>query len=322
MLALALTAAVAASAQTLEQAVPAARAMVRAAAAARKAAARPDADSPSRTARTIPRFQQKLFPAPAGGACGLKSYTVEDYESRMYDAAPETARVTVVGTVVETTSPDCVRDYAVVQFIRGCAYHERYSLADGRLIERTFDVARRLRGPRVVFNHPAFEVDNTGADPLYAAEPGEADRLALLYVPKSPLRLRSDEKSLMADLKAFDQPGERVFLADLEGKTSVTFVTDGPDGGVSMVDEARTTLTVENASLDFKTCVYRVKDVPVTGDPAGPDASPDQGGPLACFSWMSRYNWDPAAQDFKTDAYRGVDPFCAQAPARAPLPGS
>ncbi|MBI3563829.1 MAG: hypothetical protein HY079_01375 [Elusimicrobia bacterium] len=306
-----------ASAQTLEEALPAALVKARAAAAAPRPAAPKEPSN-----KTIPRFQQRRFPAPSGGACGLKTFTVEDYEARMYDPAPERARVTVVGSVVETTSPDCVRDYAVVQFIRGCAYHERYSLADGALIERTFDVARRLRGPRVVFSHPDFEVDNTGLDPLYAAEPGEADRLALLYVPKSPLRLRSDAASLMADLKAFDRPDARVFLADAEGPTAVTFVTDGPDGGVSMVDEARTTLSVENASLDFKTCVYRVKDIPTTGDPAGPDASPERGGPLACFSWMSRYNWDPAAQDFVTDKYRGVDPFCAQAPARAPLPGS
>lgn len=293
------------------------RAMKEAAAAAK------DAPKPASPAETIvARFQQKRFPAPAKGTCGLKSFTVEDYEIRSADSEFERSALTEMGAVTETTGPECARDYAVVQFIRGCVYHARYSLETGMLKEKTFDVARRLRGPRVVFNHPGFEVDNTGTDPLYASDSGESDRLALLYVPKSPLKLRADRKSQLSDLKTFDDPDQRVFLADADKPTAVTFITDLPDGGMSLVDEARTTLTAVNASLDFQTCLYRVKDIPTTGDPAGPGTAPEAGGPLACFAWKSRYTFDPVKMDFVGDAHGGVDPFCSQAPARAPLPGS
>jgi len=294
------------------------RDLVAAGEAARKAA--PPASGPSE--KIIPRFQQKRFPAPAGAGCGLKSFTVMDYEVRSRDEGFERARISVMGAVIETTSPDCVRDYGVVQFIRGCVYHSRYSLETGAEVERVFDVARRLRGPRVVFNHPSFEVDQTQLDPLYVSYPEEEDRLALVYVPDSPLRLRSDSQSLLADMRAFNEPSRRTFLKDLSGPTSVTFVADVPEGGVSFTDEENTRLTASNSSLDFRTCVYRVADVPTSGDPAGEGTPAERGGPIQCFSWASRYTYDVAAQDFVTDRFQGVDPFCAQAPERAPLPGS
>lgn len=273
--------------------------------------------------RVIPHFQQKRFPPAPGAACSLKSYTLLDYEIRTNDGEYDRSRLTEMAAVVETTSPECVRDYAVVQFIRGCVYHTRYSPETGSEIEKVFDVARRLRGPRVVFSHPKFEVDQTETDPLYVSYPKEEeDRLALLYVPKSLLRLRPDERSMLVDLKTFDNPSSRTFLKDLEGPTSLTFVTDLPEGGVVSIDEEKTRVSASNSSLDFRTCLYRVKDVPTTGDPSGEDVPQDKGGPIQCFSWMSRYTYDGATKDFTTDRFAGVDPFCAQAPERVPLPGS
>lgn len=264
-----------------------------------------------------PRLQQRSFPSPAAGACGLKRFSVASYETRSVDGPLERSRISVMGAVVETTAPSCAKEYGVVQFIRGCVYHERYDAHTGALLERTFDVARRFRGPRVVFNHPALEVDRTDEDPLYASDSGEADRMALVYAPKSPLRLRDDRASLLADLRAFDDPSQRVFHADQEKPGARHFVTDVPEGGVSTLSEDGTRLTVMNASLDFRTCVYRVADVPTAGEPPA-EGAPD--GPLHCFAWESRYGWDPAVSDFVTDRWASTDPFCAQAPARAPLP--
>ena len=107
-----------------------------------------------------------------------------------------------------------------------------------------------------------------------------------------------------------------------EAPTSIAYVADLPDHGQSVINEERTVLSALNASLDFRTCLYRLKDVPTTGDPAGEGTPAENGGPIQCFGWMSRYTFDPATQDYVTDKFSGVDPFCAQAPARAPLPGS
>jgi hypothetical protein len=270
----------------------------------------------------IPRFQQRKFPLPADGTCGLKTFSVLDYEIRDSVKNGEASRMTEAGAVIETTSPECLRDYGVVQFIRGCVYHTRYALPSGAEIEKVFDVARRLRGPRVVFSHPDYEVDQTELDPLYVSYPDEEGRLDLLYVPNGPMRLRSDAASMAADRKYFDRPDARTFLKDVSTPTSVAYVADLPDHGQSVINEERTVLSTLNASLDFRTCLYRLKDVPMSGDPAGEGVSPENGGPLQCFGWMSRYTFDPATQDYVTDKFSGVDPFCAQAPARAPLPGS
>lgn len=270
----------------------------------------------------IPRLQKKTFPLAAGAKCGLKAFSVVDYETRESVKNGEAARLSVMGAVIETTSPECLRDYGVVQFIRGCVYHARYALPSGAEIEKVFDVARHLRGPRVVFSHPGWEVDRTELDPVYMSYPDEESRVDLYYTPRGPLRLRPDAGSLMADYKYFNDPAQRRFLKDTEAPASAFFVGDVPEGGVSVIDEERTVLSAENSSLDFRTCLYRLKDVPTTGDPAGEGVSPENGGPIQCFGWMSRYTFDPATRDFVTDKFSGVDPFCATAPARVPLPGS
>ena len=270
----------------------------------------------------IPRFQQKKFPLSSDGKCGLKAFTLLDYEMRDSVKHGEASRMTEMAAVIETTSPDCLREYGVVQFIRGCVYHTRYDIKTGSETEKVFDVARHLRGPRVVFNHPGYEVDQTELDPLYVSYPGEAHRLDLLYVPNGPMRLRSDAASMAADLKYLDRYDTRTFLKDVTTPTAIAYIGDLPDNGQSIIDETGTVLSVLNASLDFRTCLYRLKDVPTSGDPAGEGVAPENGGPIQCFGWMSRYTFDPATQDFVTDKFSGVDPFCATAPPRAPLPGS
>lgn len=264
-----------------------------------------------------PQLQQTSFPAPPQGACGLKRFSLASYETRAADGPLEKSRISVMGAVVETTAPGCAKDYGVVQFIRGCVYHVRYDAKTGAELERVFDVARRLRGPRVVFSHPSFEVDRNDEDPLYASDPSEPDRMALVYAPKTPLRLRQDRASLLADMKAFDDPARRIFYGEQEKPGPLHFVTDVPEGGVSSLSGDGTRLTVVNASLDFRTCVYRVADVPAAGEPPAEGAA---NGPLACFAWQSRYNWDPSVNDYATDRFNGVDPHCALAPARTPLP--
>ncbi|MBI5239091.1 MAG: hypothetical protein HY926_01325 [Elusimicrobia bacterium] len=312
----------AAAQPALEDAARAARALLQSSPVLAVAAPQAQSAPPGSGSQVIPRFQQKVFPAPAQGACGLKSFTVMDYEERSRDEDFDRARISLMGAVIETTAPGCIRDYGVVQFIRGCVYHVRYDARTGAELERTFDVARRLRGVRVVFSHPGYEVDTNDEDPLYSGSPEVDDRLGLAYVPNFRLRLRPDRASLLADLRAFDLPDQRTFLMDHPEPTAVVFVTDVPDGGVSMTSEDKGRITANNTSLDFRTCLYRLRDVPTSGSPAGEGTAPESGGPIQCFGWASRYTYDIAAQEFVTDAFQGVDPYCSQAPERVPLPGS
>ena len=283
--------------------------------AAARRSAHTAAAAPHEPSRSItPHFQQTRFQPRAGEACGLKSFTVVDYELRAKDGEGASSR-TEMGAVIETTSPECIRDYGVVQFIRGCSYAIDYWADTGREYNRSFS-SREFRGSRIVFNHPAFEVDQTEIDPLFTSYPQNPDRLAFAYVPKTPARLRSEAASLRANLPFFDESSRRVFLKDLSEPTSTTFVTDLPDGGLSSISQDKKRIIAHNSSLDFKVCVYRVRDIPASGDPAGEEASPENGGPIQCFRWASRYTYDAATRDYATDRFQGVDPYCAQAPAR------
>lgn len=62
--------------------------------------------------------------------------------------------------------------------------------------------------------------------------------------------------------------------------------------------------------------------MPTSGNPAGEGNPPESGGPIQCFAWASRHTYDIVTKEFVTDRFQGVDPFCAQAPPRVPLPGS
>ncbi|MFA6092233.1 MAG: hypothetical protein WCU88_01615 [Elusimicrobiota bacterium] len=304
----------AAAQPALEAAAKDAAALITVAKNSGRKIARP-AKEPAET--IIPHFQQKDFPAPAGGACGLKRFTLLDSESREIDGPRQLSRLSSMGAVIETTSPDCIRDYGIVQFIKGCVYHTVYSAKTGALVEKKFDITRALRGVnKVIFNHPSYEVDQDGTDPLYIAVPEETDRLAFAYVPKTPLKLRPDRQSMFADLKILDDPRQLTILKRHPEPTSVLLAIDVPLGGISAFDDRRMEISASNSSLDFKTCVYRIKDIPAAGDPAGEGTPPENGGPLQCFSWSSRYTYDGESQDFVTDKFKGIDPFCSQAPAR------
>ncbi|UPT72437.1 MAG: hypothetical protein M0D55_10615 [Elusimicrobiota bacterium] len=59
--------------------------------ASASAAAPKPAPRPVKRSETGARFQQKEFPAPAAGACGIKRFTLEDFEHRSAEGS-STAR--------------------------------------------------------------------------------------------------------------------------------------------------------------------------------------------------------------------------------------
>jgi hypothetical protein len=265
---------------------------------------------------TIPRLQSKNFKALENGACGLKRFTVIDSENHSLDSTYEPTRLTAMGAIIETTSPECIRNYGIVQYIRGCVYHSRHSVVTGDLIDRIHDVTRGFHGKTITFNHPSFEIDQDGLDPLYFAIPDVADRFAYAYVPNKPLKLSPDKNSMLSDLKALDDYRQLTVLKNYTLPTSVILAIDIPNGGVASFDSKRQQVSASNSYLDFVTCVYQTKDIPITGSPAGFDEKPENGGPLKCFTWSSHYTYDGETRNYITDKFKGMDPFCAEAPER------
>jgi hypothetical protein len=265
-------------------------------------------------------FHEKAFPITNGSQCQLKRFVLEVFENESTNLRrPGTFESVFTGAFVETTDSSCVHDYAVVQYIRGCAYN-----IDFDPVKKTYDSyfgqsrdSRGLEG--VPFFHRTWDVDSVDLDPMYASSDDAstpAKRMGWQYTSKIPLQLNNSRVGMENDYKVVNQPTLRNFLQKSVPYTgTVTFTTDTPVGGNfdprNEYDKFGKHWNVVNASMEFKTCVYRTKDIPTTGNPKGFDVSEANGGPMVCFDWNNKYNFDFATRSFSKDKFKGIDPFCA-----------
>ena len=258
----------------------------------------------------------KSFAASPDGKCGLKRFSLETYDLTMKDAPTEAFRSSSAIFVTETTAPECIRDYAVVQFIKGCVYEINYDVKAGKEIERYFGVVRDHRGQQITFNHPDWAVDSNEMDPLYGAHSDgtnpNIDRLRFQLVPKGKFKLKSDRASLLADFQFLDSYTTKIALKDYHQPTSILFTGDSPEMGSYLENDGKTA-DIHNTSLEFQTCIYHIQDIPTRGDPAFPGTPEAKGGPITCISWQDKNTFDPSTKTFSTKAFPGIDPFCATA---------
>ena len=265
------------------------------------------------------KLQSKSF-SPAVGTCGLKRFSLESFTHVISDSkTSDTYRMTSTLYAIETNAPECIRDYGIVQFIRGCVYGLSYKLKTGEEFNRDFSVVRDIRGKsNRTFVHPEWAVDSDIADPLYGtADPSEGlnleiDRLAYYLIPKSPLKLTSSRKDLIADYTTINDPTNSTYtLKNYEMPTSILLTGDSPALGGYTVDPESGTADVQNTSLEFQTCIYHMKDIPTQGDPAAPGIAEALGGPITCLNWENKNTFNFKKKKFEDHAFTGIDPFCS-----------
>lgn len=274
-------------------------------------------------AKEIPHpgtLQEKRFTVPAG-QCGLSRFTMEtfEYENAGKPSDPGKVRGSMMAAVAETSDPSCLKDYGVVQFIRGCMYNVRYKRSTNQVTEKYFGLIRDQRGKTLPFVFPTWDVDTVDVDPLYqsATTDNPNGRLNLYRYSKKPIALSRDQKSIANDEKVFFDARNYGFLPEAGKNQNRYFVTDlpsfadwNPDGGAGEEEWL-------NASLEFQTCIYKMKDIPTAGNPLPPGTSADAGGPIACFSWDHKQTFDPIAKTFQS--HKGIDTACADIPQKKKL---
>ncbi len=225
----------------------------------------------------------------AAGTCDLKEFRVEVTPSldashgyvisgRQMVASHETAVVSEL------------KEFGVVQFIRGCVFES--AVKNGVVSKRRATVREFFGMKDYVFHHPAWVVDKIDRDPLY--NENELGRFA------SSLNVKPDA-FVHQDFTHFDY----YYYAD--PRTPRLYISDSPVE--SSVDESKAgveELAPTNASLEFQTCVFRAADVPTR-------ATPDWGGrskALNCVHWTESYVFDFDRRRFvETDE---IDPFCLE----------
>lgn len=239
-------------------------------------------------------YSEKKF-ATQPGQCSLQKFAMVQQEYR--SSSTEDKVITEnsgVYAYLHTTDSSCNRNYGIVQYIKGCAVESRKS-PDGQW--KSGYMLYQSRGKYVDFYMPEWTVDTVDVDPMYAStSPGDnADRMYKYYTPKARQILSDANK-----VKLFNYCGQyenRTMIGQNIGpQKELLFVTDYPSG--SYVDPNNQRYYVENATLDFKICVYHRKDIPTSGNPKFFDVPTAQGGPIACLDWSSNHVWDMNKKKF------------------------
>lgn len=238
-------------------------------------------------------LRERVFvPDPATckrhGICDLKRVTFRLHRSRSPDDDDSTLGMWNTGfyAAYETRTTRTLTKYVFVQFIRGCVFLSRRD-ANGVVVD-TLGIARINReGGMMTFRHPFWEIDSYSLDPVYSSD----------------TRVSSD-RHYFAQWHPPGRPWKHGFDANIWGigrpSFPELFITDDPVPAYRISkDEAK------NVSLEFRTCLYRERDVPryARGVDELRNASP-----IVCETWQHNFIWDFGTE--RMTSPRDIAPVC------------
>jgi hypothetical protein len=153
-------------------------------------------------------------------------------------------------------------------------------------------VHRYHLGEDVPFQHQTWEVDSETTDPLFTSDE-ELGRFALFRWNKTPSSMNPDTAVWYANRKP---PHGSVFIRHLVSGAALT-----PSQTPGQPDSF-----AQNATLEFQTCVFRMKDIPNEVHRGDHRLKPSDA--LACMAWDNKFVWD--FKRIKMSRPTGFDAFC------------
>jgi len=215
-------------------------------------------------------------------SCKLKNFFIEVTPSKSRFSTKEKFdwKVSMVGGY-ETKKLRDLEDFAVVQFIRGCLFQ-----TDKETLDRTIQGrSRDYFGESIPFVHWQWEVDSLDTDPMYASAPLTKEFSRHAYH-------RTNKPNHFVS-----QPNKRYYRDGMPEKP-ILYFADMPTG--SFINNTKVT----SSNLEFKTCIYKTRDVPIVSDTLGSEL----GKPLHCFEWRSVYSYNPYTEEI--EEMEEVHPIC------------
>lgn len=172
---------------------------------------------------------------------------------------------------LETKRVKDLEKYVFVQFIKGCDFSS--SLVGGKLMTEQDVSYPRDEGP-IKFKFPEWAIDSYDFDPVYSTVPGESRFFGYRWntVPGS---FSTNTEKLYGQKKP---PTPKLYIVDHPGSA---FYSNG---------------TAHNISLQFKTCIYRTKDVPTMVFHNNIDFAQ----PLNCYEWSSSFVYNHSTGRFES----------------------
>ena len=230
--------------------------------------------------RNVLTFKNDMSTCDKNDSCSLKEFTLIDEKKKVtLNGSIGNSYSTDVRYVVKTKNVADLRDYALVQFIRGCQY-----TTDAKGV-KSFGISRHYFDSVVKFQHADWSIDSDNHDPVYTSWKG--NRFALYRWNKNP---------------ASYDPETATYLAKNDPPHSVVFSTDLP-GSFS-----RSGLTASNSSLEFEMCLFKIKDLPLATTPEGAGINKEDA--IKCHAWESKFTFDPKKNDYVMGGR--LEPFCLE----------
>lgn len=210
-------------------------------------------------------------PECASGACEVKAMRLHIDK---YNSAAEKMAFNSVGIEIETSRPEDLSKYAVVQYIKGCVFLTS-NLGETRMGSRDF-----FGQSGQPFLHKTWEIDSgNDRDPIFTsnAHAGYDDLRGFEiprnshYVNDNPITTENfgSWAGKIKNLKA-----NKIFTADYPTHSSW--------------EEKNGIITVKTSSLQFNVCLHKISDVPKTVS----DPKTTISAPIACLDWSSNYQFD------------------------------
>ncbi|HYA30436.1 MAG TPA: hypothetical protein VEI95_16595 [Acidobacteriota bacterium] len=206
--------------------------------------------------------------------CDLKRFTLTTSVNEIW-FSDDPNYPTYANSVVmeyETDSVDALKNYAIVQFMKGCVF---YSSKSGKnQIHRNVGDSITNFGESIPYCFPKWVIDSQDTDPAYNSDP-EYGRLYL---------------ARWNNPGSYDLRTQKYYGAE-KPKIPVVYMTDYPSGAFVFGTG------VKNTALQFNTCIYKARDVPA----ATRRDDLNFAKPISCFEWQNVYVYDFDKGFFQTN---------------------
>ena len=242
----------------------------------------------------------------ASSTCKVKKVFFSTQNVALQDAGDKHPYLqTLLRAGFETENWQDAQEYGFVQYLRGCTFESQLDKS-GKVVRRISEVVRHY-DVKNTFVHPNWTYDANTRDPLYFGPLAEdsnlpGGRLALYrWTPKIGTYGEKQTRELASILKL--PPAKRA------GLKPRLFVVDTP----SMAYYSSGTKEFRNVALEFKICLYKLKDIPltVTSETPIPNA-------IVCYDWDSQFEFDFTKNQYVHKPGAGLNAYCASQVAESP----
>ncbi|PIR70337.1 MAG: hypothetical protein COU46_02045 [Candidatus Niyogibacteria bacterium CG10_big_fil_rev_8_21_14_0_10_42_19] len=209
-------------------------------------------------------------------SCDLKTFWVNIKKYNVWVEGDNFGTVMMAGYIVDQIS--ALENYGIVQFMRGCSF-ESVKNDNGAVvneIDRSF--LRQFFENYVPNIFPKWVIDSDDKDPLYNGQ-------------EPPVRIYH--------YRWAGDSGKEFIYGIKKPTFPELYVVKHP--GIAFVKEVG---RVKNMSMEFKTCVYKMKDIPLK------TSSDDTGfaEPIGCFTWISSFIYNFDTREY--ESFLDVDSVC------------